>query len=143
MTAPATQSRVEAIRARLKAVTEKIPPHDCHTYDGDCPQEEAHKKRGRACQELVNTAPSDLAFLLEQLAQAEADRDGYRNGQAQVQATADDLFDTVQKYGRAVDTLFDAIAHGDDAHRAWLKDAIAKHFALTPAPACASGGDCE
>jgi hypothetical protein len=27
-----------------------------------------------------------------------------------------------------IETLYDAIAHGDDAHRAWLKDAITKHF---------------
>lgn len=26
-------------------------------------------------------------------------------------------------------TLFDAIKHGDEEHRAWLKDAIDKHFA--------------
>ena len=28
-----------------------------------------------------------------------------------------------------VDSLFDAIAHGDDEHRAWLKKAIDDHFA--------------
>lgn len=28
-----------------------------------------------------------------------------------------------------IDTLFDAIAHGDADHRAWLKNAIASHFA--------------
>ena len=27
-----------------------------------------------------------------------------------------------------VDTLFDAIKHGDEAHQAWLKDAIEKHM---------------
>jgi hypothetical protein len=26
-------------------------------------------------------------------------------------------------------TLFDALAHGDDAHRAWLKQAIEDHLA--------------
>ncbi len=29
-------------------------------------------------------------------------------------------------------TLFDAIAHGTDAHRAWLKKAIDDHFAMRP-----------
>ena len=29
----------------------------------------------------------------------------------------------------ARDTLFAAIEHGNDEHRAWLKDAIDKHFA--------------
>lgn len=29
-------------------------------------------------------------------------------------------------------TLFDAIAHGDEAHRAWLKQAIDDHFAGRP-----------
>ncbi len=39
--------------------------------------------------------------------------------------------------GRAAelkDTLFDAIAHGDETHRAWLKEAIACHFAGRPVP---------
>lgn len=30
------------------------------------------------------------------------------------------------------DTLFDAIAHGDEKHRAWLKQAIDDHFAGRP-----------
>lgn len=30
------------------------------------------------------------------------------------------------------ETLFDAIAHGDDEHRAWLKQAIEDHFAGRP-----------
>lgn len=29
-------------------------------------------------------------------------------------------------------TLFDAIAHGDEKHRAWLKQAIKDHFAGRP-----------
>lgn len=35
--------------------------------------------------------------------------------------------------GRAA-TLFDAIAHGDEVHRAWLKEAIECHFAGKPVP---------
>lgn len=31
-----------------------------------------------------------------------------------------------------VGTLFAAIAHGDDKHRAWLKQAIEDHFAGRP-----------
>lgn len=31
-----------------------------------------------------------------------------------------------------IDTLYDAIAHGDEAHRAWLKQAITDHFAGRP-----------
>lgn len=31
-----------------------------------------------------------------------------------------------------VHTLFDAIAHGDEAHRAWLQEAILDHFAGRP-----------
>lgn len=34
-----------------------------------------------------------------------------------------------------VGTLFDAIAHGDDVHRAWLREAIDNHFAGLPVPA--------
>lgn len=30
------------------------------------------------------------------------------------------------------DSLYDAIAHGDDNHRAWLKQAIENHFAGKP-----------
>lgn len=33
-----------------------------------------------------------------------------------------------------IDSLFAAIAHGSDAHRAWLKAAIEAHFAGRPAP---------
>lgn len=33
-----------------------------------------------------------------------------------------------------VGTLFDAIKHGDEDHRAWLKEAIAAHFAGQPVP---------
>lgn len=33
-----------------------------------------------------------------------------------------------------VGSLFDAIAHGDEDHRAWLKKAIAAHFADEPIP---------
>lgn len=32
------------------------------------------------------------------------------------------------------ETLFEAIAHGDAAHRAWLRSAIAAHFAGQPVP---------
>lgn len=32
------------------------------------------------------------------------------------------------------ETLFDAIAHGDEVHRAWLKEAIDNHFAGRPVP---------
>lgn len=31
----------------------------------------------------------------------------------------------------AIASLFDAIAHGDDKHKAWLKEAIEKHFNIT------------
>lgn len=30
---------------------------------------------------------------------------------------------------KKIATLFDAIAHGDEKHRAWLKQAIQDHFA--------------
>lgn len=30
---------------------------------------------------------------------------------------------------KRIDTLYDAIAHGDDQHRAWLKKKIEEHFA--------------
>ncbi|MBV9549813.1 MAG: hypothetical protein JO256_09100 [Alphaproteobacteria bacterium] len=32
----------------------------------------------------------------------------------------------------AVETLYDAIAHGDFQHRAWLRKAISDHFAGRP-----------
>ena len=31
-----------------------------------------------------------------------------------------------------IETLYEAIAHGDDIHRAWLKQAIEDHFAGRP-----------
>lgn len=33
-----------------------------------------------------------------------------------------------------VDTLFDAVAHGDQEHRDWLKEAIDNHFKGLPVP---------
>src|SRR3982751_1741333 len=33
-----------------------------------------------------------------------------------------------------VGTLFDAIQHGDEIHKAWLKEAIENHFAGKPVP---------
>ena len=35
---------------------------------------------------------------------------------------------TLEEQQSKIDTLFEAIAHGDSEHRAWLKDAIDKHF---------------
>lgn len=32
-------------------------------------------------------------------------------------------------YRQLIDNLFDAIAHGDSRHKAWLKEAIEDHFA--------------
>lgn len=32
------------------------------------------------------------------------------------------------------ETLYDAIAHGDEEHRAWLKEAIDNHFSGLPVP---------
>jgi hypothetical protein len=39
--------------------------------------------------------------------------------------------------------LFDAIAHGDDEHRAWLKEAITAHFAGEPVPPPRGRGTAE
>jgi hypothetical protein len=38
----------------------------------------------------------------------------------------------LQKHLARCETLFDAIAHGDEKHREWLKQAIADHFAGKP-----------
>lgn len=38
----------------------------------------------------------------------------------------------LQKYAQRVDTLFEAIAHGDEPHRTWLKEAIRNHLAGKP-----------
>lgn len=43
-----------------------------------------------------------------------------------------DTQDRLKQLRRRVDTLFDAIAHGDESHRAWLKKAIEDHFAGKP-----------
>jgi hypothetical protein len=39
-----------------------------------------------------------------------------------------------------VESLFSAIAHGDDEHRVWLKEAIDAHFAGDPVPPCRGKG---
>lgn len=37
-------------------------------------------------------------------------------------------------FSKKVETLFDAIKHGDDAHQAWLKEAIENYFSGKPVP---------
>ena len=47
-------------------------------------------------------------------------------------AARDHFGETPQHYGQIKDnviSLFDAIKHGDDEHKAWLKEAIEDHFA--------------
>lgn len=51
--------------------------------------------------------------------------------------------DRLQAEIRASATLFDAIQHGDAEHRAWLKAAIAAHFAGQPVPPTAGSGNKE
>jgi hypothetical protein len=41
------------------------------------------------------------------------------------------------------EALFEAIAHGDDEHRAWLKEAISKHFDGLPVPPPRGAGSKE
>lgn len=40
--------------------------------------------------------------------------------------------DRLEQLGTRIDTLYDAIATGDEAHRAWLKAAIDNHLAGKP-----------
>ena len=44
---------------------------------------------------------------------------------------------------RRVDGLFEALAHGDDEHRAWLKQAIADYFAGQPVAQATGKGSKE
>lgn len=47
----------------------------------------------------------------------------------------DQLMQTlIERLQGRIDTLFEAIAHGDEDHRAWLKEAITAHFAGGPVP---------
>ena len=55
----------------------------------------------------------------------EADRDAWRDRFERSDA------DLAEVNGK-VNTLFDAIAHGDEKHRAWLKQAIKDHFERQP-----------
>jgi hypothetical protein len=48
------------------------------------------------------------------------------------QAVKDAIEDGEVVPSEKVDTLYDAIAHGDEGHRAWLKEAIEKHFNAPP-----------
>jgi hypothetical protein len=49
--------------------------------------------------------------------------------QAEEDCIADAILAAVAEAETRAATLFDAIAHGDEAHRAWLKKAIEDHFA--------------
>jgi hypothetical protein len=49
----------------------------------------------------------------------------------------------VRSLERRIDSLFDAIAHGDEAHRAWLREAIEAHFSGKPVPPPRGKGNTE
>jgi hypothetical protein len=49
--------------------------------------------------------------------------------QAEEDCIADAILAAVAEAETRAATLFDAVAHGDEAHRAWLKKAIEDHFA--------------
>lgn len=49
------------------------------------------------------------------------------------------MLEEINYFGSKIESLFDAIKHGDDEHRAWLKEAIEKHFADLPVPPARSG----
>jgi hypothetical protein len=56
------------------------------------------------------------------------------------------LIRSAEELGRVkarLETLFEAIKHGDDAHQAWLREAIAAHCAGLPVPAPTGGGSKE
>lgn len=44
------------------------------------------------------------------------------------------LYGQIRNVRDRIDTLYDAIAHGDEKHRIWLKAAIAAHFGNQPLP---------
>jgi len=44
------------------------------------------------------------------------------------------LADALERQQAVAYSLFDAIKHGDDEHQAWLREAIANHFAGLPIP---------
>lgn len=48
------------------------------------------------------------------------------------EAVAEVYEDLARKREQQIGSLFDAIAHGSDEHRAWLKKAIEDHFAGRP-----------
>ena len=56
-------------------------------------------------------------------------------GEAEESIANAKLIASAPDYKAARHTLFDAIAHGDQGHRDWLKDAIDKHFAAADAKA--------
>jgi len=49
----------------------------------------------------------------------------------------------IERLGALQNSLYDAIAHGDADHRAWLRAAIAAHFAGEPIPAIRGQGNAE
>lgn len=53
-------------------------------------------------------------------------------------ATCDADADKLRERLKAIDTLYDAIAHGDDNHRNWLRGKIDEHFGCAPSE---EGGD--
>lgn len=49
-------------------------------------------------------------------------------------ATLTEAAATIERLHSPHETLFDAIKHGDEVHRAWLREAIENHFGGKPVP---------
>lgn len=59
------------------------------------------------------------------------DFDGKYNHQTQCVGGCRCPRDFAKQKDQQIKSLFDAVKHGDEAHQAWLKDAIEKHFGLS------------
>jgi hypothetical protein len=128
---------------REKPMTEKTPKENYNAFWKEILEDEA----GNINKEQLMKELSDFSFMLREVPKVYMAISGnklsyptyhaetvitefedYLN-EERTQAVKDAIECGEVVSSEKVDSLYDAIAHGDDKHRAWLKEAIEKHFA--------------
>ena len=76
----------------------------------------------------------DYDSVVKTLERTERERDEGRRQLQEMIEERDHLLDELTEVYLKAEALFDAIVHGDDEHRRWLKEAIDNYFAGKPVP---------
>ena len=78
--------------------------------------------------EAIDHVPSRTDVAAQRLAEASAVMKALADAGYSI-VRSEPTYEACREAADKIETLYDAIAHGDDAHRVWLKQAIEDHFA--------------